>query len=92
MTFFQIPLNKIPEDEILQLIEKVSKFYSKSMLNIKENCGIHEVLQEELRNEEYGESSRKHLLQQVICNSIPVPIYTYILYIDLLLWYYIQVS
>ena len=69
---FQVPLNKISEDEILQLIEKVNKFYSKSIVNIKENCGIHEVLQEELRNEQYGESSRKHLMQQVklICNSM----------------------
>ena len=53
------------KDEILQLIEKINSFYSRSSLKIMENCGTHKVLKDELENEEYGETSRKHLLQQV---------------------------
>ena len=68
MVDFQVPLMKIPEDEIFQLIEKVNNFYSHSNVIIKENFGTHEILCEEIGKIEYGESSRKHLLQQV--NSI----------------------
>jgi len=62
--FERVPLAQVPNEEILQLIEKVDIFHSKANLNIRECYGMHEVLQEELRSEEYGESKRKHLLQQ----------------------------
>ena len=60
-----MPLTQVPNDEILLLINKINTFHSKANLNIRECYGMHEVLQEELGNEEYGENKRKHLLQQV---------------------------
>ena len=63
--FIQVPLNQIPKMEIYDLIRRVEKCYSESLLKIKKWCGSHPVLMEELENEEYGESTRKHFLQQV---------------------------
>ncbi|XP_065060127.1 tRNA:m(4)X modification enzyme TRM13 homolog isoform X2 [Rhopilema esculentum] len=60
----KVPLNKIPKMEIYDLIKRVEKCYSESLLKIKKWCGSHPVLKEELDNEEYGESTRKHFLQQ----------------------------
>eukprot|EP00112_Aurelia_sp_Birch-Aquarium-sp1_P016120 Seg3626.1 transcript_id=Seg3626.1/GoldUCD/mRNA.D3Y31 product=tRNA:m protein_id=Seg3626.1/GoldUCD/D3Y31 len=60
----KVPLNKVPHQEISNLIERINSCYAKSTLNIEECSGTHRVLKEELENEEYGASARKHLLQQ----------------------------
>ena len=71
--FIQVPLNQIPKMEIYDLIRRVEKCYSESLLKIKKWCGSHPVLMEELDNEEYGESTRKHFLQQVRCSLVLRP-------------------
>ena len=63
--FFKVPLNKVPSQEINDLIERINSCYAKLKLSVEECIGTHEVLKEELENEEYGASARKHLLQQV---------------------------
>ena len=65
ISFFKVPLSKVPSQEIDNLIERINLCYAKSKLKIEECIATHQVLKEELESRENGASARKHLLQQV---------------------------
>ena len=64
-----MPLNAVPTDELCDLIKRVNECYSKLEITIAKYIGSHKVLKDELENQEYGPTTRKHFIQQVRTSS-----------------------
>lgn len=60
----KMPLNAVPTDELCDLIKRVNEYYSKLEITIAKYIGSHKVLKDELENQEYGPTTRKHFIQQ----------------------------
>lgn len=61
----KLKLSDIPREELDDLIGKVEKFYEQCVKDkiVPYKNQSHEILIEELKNEEYGKETKKHLIQ-----------------------------
>lgn len=60
----QVKLSDISPEVLKELIDKVEKFYQTFIVGkIEKLCFQHDILSAELENKEYGNETRKHLLQ-----------------------------